>query len=292
MAIFLGTGASQVFPCPYCKCPVCENAREIRGKAIKTRTDFLIDEKNVIDFGPDANLQFTMNGLSMDTLENIFLTHSHEDHIDPTELGVIRNRKHKLEAPVHVKLWGTEAALSVVKEVTAASVGDKDGGFFYKHVELCPIREFETFETGGLRVTTLLSSHRGSGKDEWGLNYIIEKDGKTLLYANDTGWYPDATWEFLEKSDFRFDYVIMEDTYTGDKNGIIKPFSAGHLNTANFLEMLKKFIECGCMEKDTPVFATHLSDAGQQLFPHYVATVENNPDYNITVAFDGLKIDF
>lgn len=290
MAIILGTGASQFFPCPYCKCPVCEDARA-KG-IVKTRTDFLIDEKNVIDFGPDINYQFIKNGFRMDELENIFLTHSHEDHIDVTELGVIGNRKHKLEAPVHVKLWGTQAALKVVREVAAASVGDKDGDFFYKHIELCPVKEFESFETGGLRVTTLLSSHRGSGKDEWGLNYIIEKEGKTLLYATDTGWYPEETWDFLQKSNFRFDYVIMEDTYAGDKNGIIKPFTSGHLNTANFLQMLKKLIECGCMEKDTPVFATHLSDAGQQLYENYVQTVENNPDYNITVASDGEKIDF
>ncbi len=292
MAIFLGTGASQFFPCPYCKCPVCEDARAKGGKAIKTRTDFLIDEKSIIDFGPDVNYQFIQNGLRMDTLKNIFLTHSHDDHIDTTELGVIRNRKHKLEAPVHVKFWGTEKALNVVKDVAAASVGDKDGGFFYKHIELCPVKEFETFETDGLKVTSLLSSHRGSGKDEWGLNYIIEKNGKTLLYATDTGWYPDETWEFLKMSDFKFDYVVMENTYAEDKLNIIKPYAGGHLNTANFFMMLDKLVECGCMEKDTPVFATHLSDAGQQLYEEYVAEVENNPEYNITVAWDGMKIDF
>ena len=290
MAIILGSGASQFFPCPYCKCPVCEDARA-KG-IVKTRTDFLIDEKNVIDFGPDINYQFIKNGLRMDELENIFLTHSHEDHIDTTELGVIGNRKHTLEKPVHVKLWGTEAALNVVREVAAASVGNKDGGYFYKHIELCPIKEFETFETGGLKVTTLLSSHRGSGTDEWGLNYIIEKEGKTLLYANDTGWYPDSTWNFLEKRDFKFDYVIMENTYTGDARNIVKPYSNGHLNTANFLDMLQKLIELGCIDKATPVFATHLSDAGRQLYGDYVKEIESNPNYNITVACDGDKIDF
>ena len=187
---------------------------------------------------------------------------------------------------------GTAAALNVVREVAAASVGDKDGGYFYKHIELCPIKEFEIFETGGLKVTTILSSHRGSGKDEWGLNYIIEKNGKTLLYANDTGWYPDSTWEFIEKSGFKFDYVIMENTYTGDARNIVKPYSNGHLNTANFLDMLKKLTAFGCMDKDTPVFATHLSDAGRQLYGDYVKEIESNPNYNITVACDGDKIDF
>ncbi|MBO7218218.1 MAG: hypothetical protein J6V50_05900 [Clostridia bacterium] len=292
MAIFLGTGAAQTFPCPFCKCEVCEDARKLGGKAIKSRSDFLIDEKNLVDFGPDINYQLLLQGISMEPLQNIFMTHSHEDHISAAELGVVRNRKHKLEKPVSVNLWGTKEALEVVDACVKAVAGDVGGTFTYKHINYCPIEAFKTVETGGMRVTALLSSHKGTGKEEWGINYIFEKEGKTLLYAADTGWYPDDTWEFLKISDFKFDYVIMENTYAEDKLNIIKPYAGGHLNTANFMLMLEKLIECGCMTKQTPVYATHLSDAGRELYGHYVDSMENGNDYNITVAWDGLKIDF
>lgn len=295
MAIFLGTGAAQGFPCPYCKCPTCEDARRLGGRAVKSRSDFLIDEKNIIDFGPDVYWQFMSNGLVMDGIENIFLTHSHEDHIAVSELGVIANRKHTLEKPVSVNMYGPKAALEVVKRVAVSYVnndGNTDENPYFKHIKFCPLEPFVAIETGGIKVTPIMSSHLGYGKDELGFNYIVEKNGKTMLYASDTGWYGDDTWEFLKNSDLKFDYVIMENTYGSDARNIVKPYATGHLNTANFIKMLEKMAEFGCMTCETPVYAIHLSDACRELFGEFVGSMENNPNWNITVAYDSMKLDF
>ncbi len=290
MAIFLGTGAAQGFPCPYCKCPTCLDARRQGGKAIKTRSDFLIDSENIIDFGPDINAQTINSGIMLEGLKNIFLTHSHEDHIAVTELGTISNRKHKLTEPVSVNLYGTASALEVVKR--AAVVFSRGEEFPYKHIKLCPVEAFETFDAGELKVTTLLSSHRAWGKDELGLNYVIEKDGKSLLYASDTGWYPNETWDFIKANSLEFDLVVMENTYGKDPLGIIMPEAEGHLNTVNFFSMLEKLCNIGAINKGTPIYATHLSDACRELYGDFVKSMEENGEYNITVAYDGMNIDF
>ncbi len=290
MSVFLGTGAAQGFPCPYCKCEVCEDARKRGERAVKTRSDFLIDEHNIIDFGPDIYPQLMKNGIFLEGLRNIFLTHAHEDHMAVSELGVIANRKHRLEAPVSVRLYGSSAALRWVEAVAANY--SSGGEFPFRHIKLCPVEAFESFTADELRVTALLSSHRAWGKDELGLNYIIEKEGKTLLYAVDTGWYPPETWAFLAKSGISFDCVVMENTYGKDRNGIIKPEAGGHLNTANFFSMLDKMKELGAIDKNTPVFATHLSDAGRELYGDFVKSMEENGRYNIKVAYDGMNIDF
>ncbi len=290
MSLFLGTGAAQGFPCPYCKCPTCEDARRRGGRAIKSRSDFLIDSENIIDFGPDIYTQAVNNGLMLDGLKNIFLTHSHEDHIAVTELCNIENRKHTLTEPVSVNLYGTASALEVVKK--AATVFSRGEEFPYGHIKLCPVEAFESFKVGELQVSTLLSSHKAWGKDELGLNYVIEKGGKTLLYASDTGWYPPETWDYIADNSLSFDIVVMENTYGKDPYGIIKPEAGGHLNTVNFFSMLDKMKELGAIDEQTPIFATHLSDACRELYGDFVKSMEENGKYNIKVAYDGMNIDF
>ena len=87
MSIFLGTGASEGIPAAFCSCSNCERARHRGGKNIRSRSSFLIDEKSIIDFGPDFYWQVTVNGLNMQQLQHIFITHTHEDHLSVPELG-------------------------------------------------------------------------------------------------------------------------------------------------------------------------------------------------------------
>ncbi len=294
MAIFLGTGDAKGYPCPNCHCVACEEARRLGGKAIKTRSDFMIDEYNVIDFGPDILHQTLTSGVMIDKVKNVFMTHSHFDHVSISSLILLNEGTGARSTPVN--FYGPKGALDFVEDMARRNTyrsGTREGIYSYNHLKYCPLDYFETVETDGIKVTTIKSSHEGYGVNELGFNYIVEKNGKTLLYATDTGWYPDDTWEFLKTSDFKFDYVIMENTYGKDPRNIIKTYAGGHLNTANFFMMLDKLVECGCMEKDTPVFATHLSDAGKELYEDYVDSMENNGRYTkVEVAYDTQKIEF
>lgn len=294
MSIFLGTGDSKGYPCPNCRCVACEEARRLGGKAIKTRSDFLIDEHSVIDFGPDILCQMLTANVMMDSIKNVFMTHSHFDHISISSLLLLNEGTGARTTPIN--FFGPKGALEFVEDMARRNTyrsGTRKGLYSYTHLKYCPLEYFETVETDGIRVTTLKSSHEGWGENELGFNYVVEKDGKTLLYATDTGWYPDETWEFLKNSDFKFDYVIMENTYGKDPRNIIKLYAGGHLNTTNFFMMLDKLVECGCMTVDTPVYATHIADAGREPYGDLLDAMENNGKYtNVQVAYDGQKLDF
>ncbi|MGG0815319.1 MBL fold metallo-hydrolase [Paenibacillus alvei] len=78
---FWGTGDSMGVPRVYCDCSVCMEARE-EGKNRRYRSSILIEreeERLLIDCGPDWTGQMERAGLYW--LDNILITHAHQDHI-------------------------------------------------------------------------------------------------------------------------------------------------------------------------------------------------------------------
>lgn len=53
MMLFLGTGAAEGIPTPFCRCRVCENARKKGGKEVRMRSSFRVSRELLIDLGPD-----------------------------------------------------------------------------------------------------------------------------------------------------------------------------------------------------------------------------------------------
>ena len=51
---FLGTAAAEGIPALFCDCRVCQNARRVGGKEIKTRSQAIVDDKILIDFPADT----------------------------------------------------------------------------------------------------------------------------------------------------------------------------------------------------------------------------------------------
>ena len=51
--LFLGTGAAELYPNPYCNCEFCESLRQ-SGEAPRKRSSLLLDAHTLVDLGPDA----------------------------------------------------------------------------------------------------------------------------------------------------------------------------------------------------------------------------------------------
>ena len=286
MPIILGTGASEAIPSPFCDCEVCNNARAVGGKERRTRCDFMIDEKNMIDYCPDIVTQVNDLGLHMSSLKNIFLTHFHDDHIDITDLCIMSSRVPKVDFSVN--LYGSKSALDLTKEVIAnyrphpVSLGPNP---YFKHLNFVELEPYVSVETEGIKVTPIMSSHVGYGEHEMGYNYIVEKDGKTFLYATDTGWYNQDTWDYFAECDVKFDYIVIENTY-GKRE--LPDFQSGHLDNKNVLLMLEKMAELGKIDYETPVYLTHIC--------HIAGTHEslveffNEKPWNVTIGYDLMEI--
>ncbi|MBU3191700.1 hypothetical protein K9O30_20275 [Clostridium bowmanii] len=82
----MGTAAGEGWPALFCECEYCVRAREKGGENIRTRSSCIIDEKYMVDFPPDTYMHVLNNGLSLNKVEHLIITHSHEDHFYPEDI--------------------------------------------------------------------------------------------------------------------------------------------------------------------------------------------------------------
>ena len=79
---FLGTAAATSFPLTFCRCKNCEDARKYKGKSIRKRSSLLIDDKILIDMGPDFITSLNLCGKNITKIKYLLQTHPHSDHFD------------------------------------------------------------------------------------------------------------------------------------------------------------------------------------------------------------------
>ena len=114
------------------------------------------------------------------------------------------------------------------------------------------------------------------------LNYVIQAPGgERLLYATDTGFWEERTFNFLQERSLAFDTVIMEAT-----NGRIDDDSI-HLSVDGIMKMRERLIAQGNIDDQTPYYATHFSHGGRLLHGDFEEALSAA---NILPAFDGLSI--
>ena len=281
--IFLGTGAAEGVPAAYCRCATCEGVRERGGREIKTRSSFRLGETYQIDVSPDQHVQMLRLGLDMYDIEHLLITHTHGDHfalsgVTDRTMAATTNGK-----PLHV-YTSRPAARYLERLLQIAGVSAKD-----RESSLFSITEFEYFSeyrVGDLTVETVKGNHTAHGDEEYAINYLITTpEGGRLLYALDTGFYRDETWEYLQGRSV--DVVIMDCTFAGRTDR--DEFSAGHLALNGFLKMLEQMTEIGFVTKKTRVYASHVNPH-QGLRHDEIQTALDTSRYAATVAYDGLRI--
>ena len=82
---FLGTAAAEGIPAIWCECEVCQKAKQLKGKEIRRRCSYLIDDDTIVDFGPDSYWQSIDFNIDQTILKRVIFTHPHEDHMSPLE---------------------------------------------------------------------------------------------------------------------------------------------------------------------------------------------------------------
>ena len=87
---YLGTAAAEAFPAVFCNCKYCNEARELGGKNIRTRSQSLINDDLLIDFPPDTYHHFITHGIRGDRIKYLLITHAHSDHIYEGDLDIRR----------------------------------------------------------------------------------------------------------------------------------------------------------------------------------------------------------
>ncbi len=75
---FLGTGASDGWPNPWCTCASCVAA--IAEGVVRGQTSALLDDRLLLDIGPDGPRAAGRFGVSLASVEAVCVSHAHPDH--------------------------------------------------------------------------------------------------------------------------------------------------------------------------------------------------------------------
>lgn len=270
---YLGTAAAEGFPAMFCKCAVCERARRSGGRNIRTRSQAIVDEELLIDFPADTYLHVLYGGLRLEKVRNLIITHAHSDHLYPADFEMRREGfAHGLSSCLTV--YGTSAVISVCRGIPHIALLEVQGRIAFKQIV-----PFEPFEAGGYRITPLAANHDAAAGPVF---YLVEKGNEALLYANDTGYFPEETWQYLEKSRPGIGLVSFDCTC-----GIYDNRN-GHLGFHNVLEVRERLYEIGCISQESIIAITHFSHNGGATYDEMCETAEKE---QILVAYDGMKIE-
>lgn len=270
---FYGSGASEGFPAMFCDCRWCEEARRLGGKNLRTRTSCGIDETLLIDFSADTYAHVLYGGLDMRRIHHVLFTHSHGDHMYPTDLMTIlppmawRKRKEPLA------LYGTEGCKAKMTEAIGSRAGTEEHLYF----EALPLWETTTIDS--YRVTPLEANH---DPKETCFIYAIECAGKTLLYAHDTAMFKARTWQALSRS--RFDCVVLDCTSVTEP----RVFS-NHMGFDENVLIRQRMLEEGMADGSTVFVASHFAHTYGPLHDRLTDVFEKE---GFIPAYDGMELVF
>jgi len=246
----LGTAAAEGVPALFCCCDVCKRSRKAGGRNIRTRSQALIDDELLIDFPPDTYLHVLRDGLDLLKVRHCLVTHTHADHLLASDIGMRREGFAHFEndEPFTLTLHASAKACDTL----LCLLGGEDG-LRSCHVVLNPVEPFVPFAVGRHEVTAYTADHAA---DTGPLFYSVGDGRKTVLYANDTGWFPDATWEFLKRARPMFDFVSLDCT------GCLRDYRRGHMGVAAGEETRQRLLEIGCATPETLFCYHHFSHNG------------------------------
>jgi phosphoribosyl 1,2-cyclic phosphate phosphodiesterase len=267
---FLGTAAAEGFPNVFCKCEYCQKARQLGGRNIRSRSSVIIDDTLKVDFPPDSFFHALRDGIDMSSIEDLLITHTHYDHLNAGDLfNRIEGFAHGIDLPL--RIHGNDLAMLKCGQALSGHVGDRFS--FHR------LQPFKTIMVGSAEVTPLLADHDAM---ETCLLYYIEKNGVKLLYGNDTGWFPDETWEWLKGK--KIDIAILDCTGGLSSNKRAR----NHMCVETIMEVQHIFQKENILADQGQIIVTHFSHNCKLLYDDLVSIFD---PAGIEVAYDGMIIN-
>jgi phosphoribosyl 1,2-cyclic phosphate phosphodiesterase len=268
--ILLGTAAAEGWPAPFCVCEHCAAARIRGGPNIRTRSGALIDDELKIDFGPDTVAQMQRTGRNLSKLRTIIFTHQHADHMVASELELASTPVTQTPPPP-IELWGNSQVMAEI----ARQFKDHP-----ERLEAFVLREFkpgDSFTTAaGDEVNALLADHVA------GASVLrIRRNGKTIFYGHDSGFYPQGTLDALSDG-VKLDIALLDCTGGGQTSQ-----NRGHMDCNGVIQTVADLRRCGAVTERTRVIATHFSHNGGSLHEELIKTFL---PHGVEAAFDGMLV--
>ncbi len=265
----LGTGASEGCPGLFCACETCRAIRAAGGKNLRSRSSALIDDVIKIDLPPDTLHHVITQGLDLSRVRHLLYTHGHDDHLSVPELQyqswmfipyTVDTSLHIVAPPDIVERIRAELDTSILP------------------VDLQPLAPWEEMDIDRWSVTAIDAQHSDRMRC---YNYLVSDGRSTVLYATDTGWWEERTWEFLAAR--TLSAVVIECTKGLDEGGY-----KAHLSVPEVIRARQRLVAQGTLAPDAPVVTTHHSHLSKLLHADLELLFE---PHGIQVGYDGMVLD-
>lgn len=260
----LGTGGADGIPSLYSNDRVSKNARLVKGKEIRTRSGALVDGRIKIDYPPDTFSQLIRDGLDARDWIALLFTHSHADHFAFAELqyGLIPFLDAELS---DFTIYGNESICHMIRSVYDAWP-----------LEIIPTPSFETRTFAEYTLTPIQAYHM---LEEDAQNLLLSDGQVNFLYATDTGYWQEPTWEYLQG--VRLDGLVIECT-----EGHKRSEYFGHLDISACLEVVGRLRTMGTLKAGATIFTTHHAHTGDVT---HAELEDIFGPHGISPGYDGLE---
>lgn len=282
----LGSAAAEGIPAVFCNCRVCREAWKNGGKDIRLRTAYKLSDAVRVDFGPDTLAQEYRYQLHSERLKHLFITHSHEDHCVPDLLGYRMPGFSKVDEDNILNIYGNSGVIHQLQQYFWRKPYNQFNGDFGRfRLKLHDLEAYRpvVLEEEDMEFIPIPADHQIGIRTELPQIFVFRHGGSWGLIANDTGFFREEVWQFLEEKKFKFDLVISDCT------GGVLDYERGHMSGKFVLETKARLEKSGSVTDSTKYFINHFSHNGNAT--HAELEAYYNPR-GIQVGYDGLIISF
>lgn len=268
---YLGSAAYDAIPALFCECDNCKHARKVGGKNIRTRTQAIVDDDLLIDFNADTVAHFLHYGIDEHKIDNCLITHSHSDHFYPEDMAI---PQYNIHGSHKITYHAAQSGYDLINECFAKTP------VMFERAAVKLVEPYKIFEAGKYTVLPLPANHDPASSPVF---YALEKGGKRMLYAHDTGVFDERVYKALK--DFgRLDYISFDCT-----GGLTSGWRDGHMCAETDMEVLERLTAAGIADKNTSVTLCHFSHNGAG---SHEQLAEFGNKHGVAIAYDGMEVEF
>ena len=271
---YLGTGAAEGWPALFCDCEACKKALAAGGKNIRTRSQAIVDDCLLIDFPPDTYFHMIQHGIDLGKIHDCIITHDHMDHFNPEDLDMRRAGFSHPSGNQALTIYGSGATEKTLRSRIDMETREKENRLRFRRIS-----PYVTERIAGYLVTALKADHDPKCEPVF---YLLDNGQRKLLYANDTGWFPEETWAYLEQHKPVLDFVSLDCTC------IVTDCRFNHMDLKTCMEARERLVAMGCATEATRFCLHHFSHNGLLIHDELV---ERAKGLGFEVSFDGMVIE-
>lgn len=277
---YYGTGAGYGLPEIFCDCRICHQAREAGGKNIRTRSQAVLDDCIALDLSVDAFHHSAFAGLDMRKIHHVLVTHAHHDHFFPTDMFT---RAKNMTEPVNIYISeasGKGVRSTVKRNLAEIAAGTRDPNAWTR-AEIHTLEFYKPVQILNYTVTPLRARH---AEAIGAMNFVIQSEGKSILWAHDTGKFHADAVQWLKESGIVFDLVSLDCTL---KRGT--QITKSHMDLDWCIEMAILLRVNGNADQDTKFVISHI---GHLVDRTHEELESEAAQAGIITAYDGMELEF